>query len=227
LTRRVFISRKLDADSLFYQILSKAGVDTFGISLVGFMGLPFSAPPLADWVFFYSSRSAAFFLRGLSRLGYPTDRYAHYAALGKGTARSLQDLGITPAFIGDGSPKSTALAFLEKAEGQRVLFPRAKQSRQSVQRLLAGKLEMLDLVVYQNLILKNPKIPDTEYVVLTSPLNAHAYTLERKFSPDQRIVAIGQTTAGMLLELGISNFRIADQPTEEALAAAVLQWEKS
>lgn len=226
MTKRVFISRDLRSDSPFYQRLSAAGFDIFGISLVDFSAVAFSTPPLADWVFCYSSRSADFFLQGLAKLDLDPNRYAHYAALGKGTARRLQELGIIPAFIGDGSPDSTALAFLKKAGKQRVLFPRAEQSRQSIQRLLKGKLNMLDLVVYRNQKSIDRVIPKTDYVVLTSPLNVQAYFLNQELSTGKRILAIGQTTANALLALEINNFRIADQATEQALAEAVLNWEK-
>lgn len=224
--RRVFISRELDSDSAFRQMLSGAAYRVFDRSLVTFSAVTFTSPPPADWVFFYSSRSVEFFLQGLARLGMQPDRYAHYAALGPGTAKRLRELGIIPDFTGSGAPEATAAAFLEKAKGQIVLFPRAEQSRQSIQRLLSGQLKMLDLVVYHNKKTENVVLPDTEYVVLTSPLNAQAYAAGKGFSRHQRIVAIGNTTAKALDQLGVRDYRIAGQASEVALAETVLNWEK-
>lgn len=226
MSKRVFISRELRSDSPFLERLSTAGFTVFAQSLIQFNAVPFSMPPPADWVFCYSARSIEFFLKGLAALTRQADRYPNYAALGKGTARRLQELGISPAFVGSGAPEATAAAFLEKAKGQRVLFPRAEQSRQSIQRLLKDKLDMYDLVVYQNQLKADAEIPETDFVVLTSPMNVQAYVKHRGFSKNQRIVAIGQTTAGALSKLEISGFRIAGRASEEALAASVLNWEK-
>lgn len=207
-------------------MLSEETYRVFDRSLVTFSAVEFTAPPPADWVFFYSSRSVEFFLQGLTRLGLSADRYSHFATLGKGTAKRLQELGITPDFTGNGAPEVTATAFFKKAVGQTVLFPRAEQSRQSIQRLLSGKLKMLDLVVYQNQKAENMELPDTEYVVLTSPLNAQAYASNKGFAQRQRIVAIGKTTAKALDQLGVSDYRVAVQASESALAETVLNWEK-
>ncbi len=222
----VFISRDLDPDSPFRQILSSEAYRIYDQSLVTFSAVGFTSPPPADWVFFYSSRSVEFFLHGLTRLGLQPDRYAHYAALGQGTAKRLLELGIVPDFTGSGAPEATAAAFLEKAKGQIVLFPRAEQSRQSIQRLLSGRLSMLDLVVYHNEKMEKFTLPDTDYVVLTSPLNAQAYAAGKGFSKHQRIVAIGNTTAKALDQLGVRDYRIAARASEADLAETVLNWEK-
>lgn len=228
MTKRVFISRDLASDSPFRRRLSENGFKVFGKYLVTFDAIAFIVPPPADWVFCYSSRSVDFFLQGLRSLGIPPDRYEAYAALGKGTARTLEKWGIEPAFRGTGEPSETAETFLELATGQRVLFPRAEQSRRSIQRLLEGKLDMLDLVVYRNRKMEHPDLPLTEYVVLTSPLNAQAYFSGTIHNFENlRIVAIGATTAKALDELGIPDYRVAEEAVEESLADAVLNWEMS
>ncbi|WP_170110311.1 uroporphyrinogen-III synthase [Flavilitoribacter nigricans] len=226
MTKRVFISRDLRSDSPFLQLLSQEGFAVSGRSLVQFSAINFLHSPPADWVFCYSSRSADFFLQGLTRLGLPAHRYPQYAALGQGTARRLRELGITPAFTGSGEPEETATAFLERARGQRVLFPHAEQSRQSIQRLLSGRLEMLDLIVYRNEKIEDARIAPADYVVLTSPLNAEAFV---ESNPDGtwRFVAIGNTTAAALDRLGIRHYRIAERASEAAMAELVLHWEKS
>lgn len=226
MTKRVFISRELRSDSPFRHLLQKEGFEIIGQSLITFSAIEFTSPPAADWVFCYSSRSADFFLAGLDRLGISVGRYPNYAALGKGTAAHLQQLGIRPAFIGSGAPEATARAFWERTKGQTVLFPRAEQSQQSIQRLLKDKLKMEDLIVYRNQKMEGVILPDTEYVVLTSPLNVQAYADNHGFNPTQRIVAIGNTTARALEQVEVDHYRIAEQAAEESLAETVVNWEK-
>lgn len=206
-------------------MLSEAGFVVYGQYLIAFRPLNFSLPPVADWVFCYSSRAAAFFLRGLQQHGLTADRYPRYAALGAGTAKKLQELGIQPAFTGTGDPLASVGSFAERAAGKRVLFPRAEQSRQSIQRLLGDQIEALDLIVYRNSKLTAVELPDTRYVVLTSPLNAEAYLSIKGQGSGQRIVAIGSTTAEALASLQVESFRVADQASEAALAKTVLDWE--
>lgn len=225
LHKSVFISRTLRADSTFHAILEAEGFSVLGKSLVEFSAIEFSTPPAADWVFCYSSRSAGFFLKGLDRLGISPSNYPKYAAMGSGTAASLKKNGCSPSFVGNGEAKTTAQAFFKQAQGKRVLFPRAVQSRQSVQRLLKNEIEVLDLVVYENQIIQHLEIPETFYVVLTSPLNAQAYFSQPRLHENHRIVAIGTTTANALKLLGINSFKVASQPSEAALVQTILDWE--
>jgi uroporphyrinogen-III synthase len=91
--------------------------------------------------------------------------------------------------------------------------------------LLKNEIEVLDLIVYENQVLQNPEIPETFYVVLTSPLNVQAYVAQQRLHENYRIVAIGATTANALKLLGINYFKVASQPNETALAQTILDWE--
>ncbi|MEM9053326.1 MAG: hypothetical protein AAGC47_14830, partial [Bacteroidota bacterium] len=50
-------------------------------------------PPNADWIFFYSPGSVRLYLTNFSKRDY------RFAALGKGTAKALQDSGMTSDFV--------------------------------------------------------------------------------------------------------------------------------
>ncbi|MCB0630516.1 MAG: uroporphyrinogen-III synthase [Saprospiraceae bacterium] len=226
MSKSAFISRALAADSPFRDLLLSAGFEVYGQSLVKFEPIAYNSPPSTDWVFCYSARSVDFFLQGLERHGLSTADFPKYAAIGPGTADALQRWSITPHFIGTGQPEETAAAFLTIAEGRRVLFPRAEQSRQSVQRLLSNAIQVADLVVYRNTIDTSVSLSNTDYAALTSPLNAQAYVALRGDQPLPRIVAIGKTTAHALREVGVDAFRIASQSSEQALAETVLGWER-
>lgn len=216
---RAFISRHLTESSPFRERLATLGWEVVGCSLVKFQPLPFGPLPTADWVFFYSKTAVRFFLEGL---GGPPPSALRWAALGQGTAAAMLEAGLRVDFTGTGDPESTAAAFGTLARGQRVLFPQARQSQQSVERLLAGAIQAVSLIVYDNLPVENPIVPPCQILVFTSPLNAaayfHAYTLQK----GQQVVAIGHTTAAALRRLGI-DCRTAPEPSEAGLAATVLE----
>lgn len=216
---RAFISRQLAKRSPFRERLAILGWEVVGLSLIEFQPLPFGPLPTADWVFFYSKTAVRFFLEGL---GGPPPSGLRWAALGQGTATAMREAGLRVDYTGTGDPESTAAAFGALARGQRVLFPRARQSQQSVERLLAGVIQAVSLIVYDNLPVENPIIPPCQILVFTSPLNAAAYFHADTLQKGQLVVAIGHTTAAALRRLGI-DCRTAPEPSEAGLAAAVLE----
>ncbi len=214
----VFISRELSADSAFRQILQAAGWQLTGFSLIEFEAVPFAELPEADWLFFYSPRAVRFFRKGIELPARPAYRIA---AVGPGTARALAQAGIPVDFAGTGVPEETAAAFARTAEGQRVVFPQARNSRQSVQRLLAGRIQAIPLVVYENFPRQEFPQPNARVLVFTSPMNVRAYCSRYPFRPGQGLVAIGQPTAEAIRAQGREP-AVADEPSEEGLARAVL-----
>ncbi len=218
--KKVFISRDLAPGSIFHKTLAINGFDVYGASLVDFSPTPITEVPTAEWVFFYSKNAVAYFI---STLGHLASGGIKIAAIGPGTAKVLTEEGHPPHFVGDGDPERTAAQFLKVAQGSRVLFPRARDSQQSIQRLLADLLCVLDLVVYENVAKQDFDLPPCEVLVFTSPLNARAYFSKYKWK-GERVFAIGNTTATELQSLGVKDCMTADEPSEEALAMLVLRW---
>lgn len=216
---RIFISRELKEDSTFRTRLEAIGAEVIGQSLIEFAPAAFEYIPPCDWIFFYSKKAVRFFFEGLEG-GLPAG--VKWAALGKGTAAALASRGITPDFIGAGEPEGVAEAFAREAAGQRVLFPQARQSRQSVQQLLGGALQAVSLVVYDNRPRQSFDIPFCRALVFTSPLNAEAYFGKYTLQPGQSVVAIGRTTAEALRRLGVEEVAVAEEPSEEGLAEVVV-----
>ncbi|MFQ5447810.1 MAG: uroporphyrinogen-III synthase [Saprospiraceae bacterium] len=215
----VFISRNLRPDSVFYKTLHTRGIRVHGERLVEFTGVPFDEIPGADWLFFYSKTGVHYFFQHATTLRVENYRLA---AIGKGTSEYLARICRPADFAGDGDPVSTATAFLQLAKGQKVLFIRAEDSRQSIRRLLGQHISPLDLVVYKNQPRTSFNLPHSDCLVFTSPLNAQAYFSKYPFRKNQKVVAIGRTTAVALEALGVKNPVIAGAPSEEALAKAVL-----
>jgi uroporphyrinogen-III synthase len=218
----VFISRYLGPDSVFRSRLTAAGYRLTGRSLIEFEAVPFRDVPSTDWIFFYSRRAVTFFF---DQLAGPL-KEVRLATFGAGTAEALRSYGYRPDFTGSGKPETVARDFLPHARGQRVLFPRARQSRQSVQRALGDAVVAIDLVVYDNRPSREVPSRDFDVLVFTSPMNARAYFQQRERRPGQRVIAIGRTTAAALQQLQIKELEVALEPSEEGMAKAVIEGSK-
>ncbi len=231
--KRIFISRELGKFSVFAKMLSNT-YEIHGESLVDFSLLPFKKTPETDWTFFYSKQGIRFFFENIDSNTYLTStrvkspripskrRDPKYAVFGAASANFLKDSqNIDAQFVGTGEAVATSKAFLEKAKGQKVLFVRGSNSRQSVQELIGNDLEVEELIVYDNKAKKKFKIPASDYLVFTSPMNAQAYYDRYKPKKKQTVFAIGPTTALALLDLGIDKMQIASIPSEQNLAELV------
>ncbi|RMD98946.1 MAG: uroporphyrinogen-III synthase [Bacteroidetes bacterium] len=215
----VFISRTLPPDSIFRKLLTINGIRIHDQKLIKFEPVAVEKLPEANWLFFYSKTGVQFFFRQIP--AHKVDNY-RMAALGPGTAAELSKYAHVQ-FAGDGDPIQTAVNFLALARGQKVAFVRAEDSRQSIRKLLDGKITPIDVIVYKNTPLNEVEIPTCEVLVFTSPLNARAYFSKNEKYGFQKVIAIGNTTAGALNELGIGGVIVAESPTEEALAKKVLE----
>ncbi|MEM6317658.1 MAG: uroporphyrinogen-III synthase [Bacteroidota bacterium] len=222
---KVFISRDLKKDSPFQQILTQANFLVYGKNLLQFHPVKFSLPATFDWLFFYSKNGVQFFLQSLpDRALIDTKKIA---TIGKGTADFAEELGLSVNFVGTGQPITTAKNFEKVASHQKVLFPRAKYSRQSIQKLLlTSSIECLDLVIYENIPKDHFSVPNCDILVFTSPLNAISYFQQYTYKNSQHLVAIGKTTENALIQLGHKNVLTATQPTEKALAELVLSLDR-
>jgi uroporphyrinogen-III synthase len=206
----IYISRDLLPDSPFVQELEAKGDIVHGESLIEFDFVPFNYFPFCEWIFFYSPRCVQYFFEMADDNRYKNSRFA---VMGPGTARAMIECDIVPDFIGNGNPEQTAESFCEEAYEQRVLFPQAENSRKSVENLIADQVEVIDIVVYSNLPKKEFSIPDSDVLVFTSPLNAQTYFEKYPLKKEQKVLAIGKTTAEGLRNLGVLKFHIAPMPT--------------
>ena len=214
---KIFISRDLTADSVFTKILAATNCEIHGESLMEFTAVPFAPPPPVDWIFFYSKNAVRFFFTHASGNFAATK----FAALGERTAATLQHYVPVVNFTGNGKPPEVANDFRILAQYQRVLFPRARQSRRSVQRQLTEQIEVVDLVVYDNQIRKNINLPEFDILVFTSPLNVRAYFNVCKYKKGQQLVAIGNTTAAALEIPEQVEVCVAEEASELGLARVV------
>ena len=215
----MFISRDLSENSPFRSQLEAKGFKVVDRSLLDFQEVPFKAFPTTDWIFFYSRKSVNFFLSQLENI--PTD--LKIAAFGSGTAEALNKHKIRPDFTGTGEGSSTLTAFL-KIAGQEasVLFPQARNSRRTIEKLAGDQLISFPLIVYDNIPKTKIEASSAGFLVFTSPLNVQAYFKHHKLSGYQKIIVIGKTTGAALKAYGIEDFKIAETPSEEGLVGAIL-----
>ena len=191
----LFISRKLKADSPLRRWAATHDVAVTDRSLLRFEAVDFDTPVDADWWFFYSSRAVDFVEH------IPAD--VRTAAMGGGTARALRNRQHPVDFCGAGSPEAVANDFLAVSEGQRVFFPRARESRKSVQRFLEDRLEVLDAVCYANYPAPPEAAIEASIYIFTSPMNVAAYLDHFALPADCRVFAIGPSTGAELQRRGV------------------------
>jgi uroporphyrinogen-III synthase len=217
----VFLSRDRRTAGLFAELMQEAGWSLQAISLLVFRAEPFELPAVPlDWLFFYSRKGVRFFRRA-----HQLPSGCKLAAMGKGTAEEMRTQGWPVDFVGDGDPPRVAEAFGELAAGTRVGFVQARQSRQSVEQLLATRVECIPLVAYDNVPKSEVSVRPADYLVFTSPMNFTTYHQHYPISPTSRYVAIGESTARCMRDAGVSLLRVSGQPSQRSLAATVLVWE--
>lgn len=212
---KIFITRKLPQNSILVTHLRDADVKIWGCSLIELSSIHFNDFPKSDWIFFYSKNGVRYFFEQLSASQRGQVMNAKIAAMGNGTATSLRSFNQTVDFVGNGSPSTIAEQFLEKLFAHnKVLFVRAKHSVKSIQSLLDGKVQVMDLVVYNNEPKTQLDIGQADVLFFTSPLNVKAYYTNYPVDQKQIVMAIGATTANALYEMGVSQVTVADQPSE-------------
>jgi hydroxymethylbilane synthase len=223
MTQAIFISREVGQESPISAVARESGMPLYHESLISFSAVPFTEIPAVDWVFFASRRAVQYFFRGLQQTGRTLNRQVQIGVLGDGTGKALKEFGKPADFAGNGDPEIVGPAFKDLAVGKRVLFPGARHSRRSMQKQLTGSLEIHDLIVYDNHIRTDWEVPDCSYLVFTSPLNVQSWRQRYSFTnPDQQIIAIGQTTAKAVRDLG-GQVLVAEHPSEKGLASALRQ----
>lgn len=218
LTKTIFISRELSEDSPI-QALSAEGFTVIGKSLLSFSAIDFAPPAAADYIFFYSRNAVDYFLKHPKANALL--KQANIATIGSKTALLLEEQYDCQAdFIGSGLPHKIAEEFKKVLGNKTCLFPRAMNSRKSIQKVLLPA-QVLDLVCYDNTIHPSVIIPSTDIVILTSPMNAAAYLMQHSLA-DKTLITIGETTRSYLRDQGIKNILSAKEPSEESIRELVM-----
>lgn len=214
----VFISREINKDSYFYKTLSAYSFKVKGKSLIHTETIQVNEIPEADWIFFSSSKAVEHFFEQDLQL----NNNVKIAAIGNSTAETVYKFKKKPSFIGINAEMSNVgREFLKVAKNQKILFPKSKQSLRTIQKELLDESIVLDLNVYETTFRNDFEERNEDVLLFTSPSNVNSYLNKYKIKEYQKVIAIGISTRDQLIQMGISNVKMASIPNEMGLAEAV------
>jgi uroporphyrinogen-III synthase len=135
------------------------------------------------------------------------------AAVGPGTAETLRELGVEPAFVPRVSSQEGLVAEFPRSAG-RVLFAAAEGSR----RLPIEELDADFVPLYTTRLLRPDEPPDGDLVVLASGSAARSFAALRVEIP---VVSIGPQTTRVAESVGLRVVAEAETHDLDGLVAAV------
>lgn len=209
MNRSIFISRNLPDDSHLLSYLLENDWDVHHRSLIEIQPIPFEIDHKTDWIFVSSSNGARILFTD-----YLPDSTIKIGVVGKATAEAVRSFGLEPSFIGEtGDMNQVGRQFVPVLAHKSVLFYGAEGGSEILRSELPQE-QVSFTPIYRTQVLMNAKLPETEYVFLTSPSNAKAY-LQNASLEGKHIIAIGNTTAKHLASQVNTDIHIPTAPTEE------------
>ena len=213
--KKVWISRKLDKESIFKRITEAAKFNISDESLIKTNILHLEKLPDSEWVFFnsiFSFESVKHFKENFQR--------KKIGAFGNATSNHLKSNGLKVEFIGTGSPINVALNFSNLVlPNEVVFFPSSNRSLGSVQKELDKANKVIKETYQTNLIAK--ELDSHDYLIFTSPSNVEAYFSVNRYKSEQ-VISIGSSTTKALKNAGVNVVHQAYESTELALADTLL-----
>ena len=217
---KVFITRELRKDDQFANVLNGNNYSVSGKSLIKIQLVDFKARMNASnysWVFFSSKQAVKYFF-----MQNPDCKDVKFGCIGKSTAAVLRRFGKSADFIGYSTDtKMTGKQFASRVGSQHVLFPQAKGSMRTIQQQFYNKNQVIDLIVYETLVLENVSIPKFDTILFTSPSNVRAFMKNNNLNDDNKVVAMGDATGNELKKFGVQTFNKPSSFSDAGLAQAV------
>lgn len=219
----VFITRDISETSYFHRAMAKLGIEVEGRSLIRIFPIINKLDPYilkhVEWIFFGSKNGIENFFRLEPRLS----KKIKFAVIGRGSEEMLKQYGHHPHFTGEKlgiNMEQIALEFAKIADGTTVLFPRAKDSLETIQKSLTKSTTAINLPLYQTRVDDDVSKSNAEVLIFTSPSNVEAYFKENLIDPGQKIICIGRSTGKKIEELDLP-YTLPFSPDEIGLAEAV------
>lgn len=221
LPSKVFISREIGENNYFRRALNKHNIEIEDRSLIRTFPIVNILDPFylknIDWIFFSSRNGVEFFFK----LKPALSKKVKFGVVGRGSEDALRKFGHLADYVGEsGDIKEVADDFASLVVGETVLFPRAQDSLQTIQKSLSPDTKVVDLPIYETVIEDNTDKTYADVLIFTSPSNVDAYFAENLLDPDQKVIAIGNSTGKKFEEMGVS-FTLPFSPDEIGLAEAV------
>lgn len=211
---KIFISRKLEEESLFLR-LKHSGIDLIDQSMIRFESVDFDFDTGTDWLFFYSANGVKSFCEKIKDL--PPGIKS--AAIGEKTGFWVKQYFGKADFCGSGSGEDSCQDFKSVLDkGQKVTVVRAAHSDNVLFRYLRdNEVDVREIIVYKNIPIDPVPVIDAQIYIFTSSMNARIF-MSGNIVPDGAVVvSIGAPTTRVLEELGLQNVVTAISPGEEEL----------
>ena len=217
----MFISREVGENSYFRKALEKQQIEIDGRSLIRTFPIVNKLDDFflknADWIFFSSRNGVEYFFK----LNAVLPKKVKFGVVGRGSEDSLRKFGHLADFVGEGGEiEEVAQDFAKLIDGQTVVFPRAQDSLLTMQKFLTTSTKVIDLPIYETVIEENVDGTSAEVLVFTSPSNVDAYFADNLLEPEQKVIAIGNSTGKKFDEMGVK-YALPYSPDEIGLAEAV------
>lgn len=218
---KVFISREIGEHSYFRKALAKHNIEIDGRSLIRTFPIVNKLDAFAlkniDWVFFSSRNGVEYFFKLAPQLS----KKVKFGVVGRGSEETLRKFGHLADFVGEsGDIAEVGSQFSKLVENETVLFPRAQDSLQSIQKQLNATIKVVDLPIYETVVEENIDGTSAEVLIFTSPSNVDAYFADNLLDPGQKVIAIGNSTGKKFEEMGVQ-YNLPYSPDEIGLAEAV------
>ena len=217
--KKIFISRKLKSDDYFKKSLTENGYAVHGVSLTKYEKVEFTGLPECEWIFFSSKNCVNYFFNQNPKIPAGTK----FGSIGGATAQALKKQGVQSNFTGDSNDTSAiGKEFAIVASGAKVLFPLSTSSYRTIQKQFKDQKNLIDMVVYNTLPNEEVEIPTCDVLVFTSPTNAMLYLRRKNIEANQKVIAIGKSTAEILINEGIKEVLTPWATSELALSDQVM-----
>ncbi|QKJ30806.1 hydroxymethylbilane synthase [Mucilaginibacter mali] len=219
--QKVFISRDISEQSYFRRALEKHDIEIEGRSLIRTVPVitKFDSYILknVDWLFFTSKNAVEYFFN----LNPQFPKKVKFGVMGTGSEDALRRNGHFADYVGDsGDTAEVGAEFAKLANGHTVLFPGSESAMRSIQKSMSAETKIIDLPVYETVLVDEVVASGAEILVFTSPSNVEAYFTDNLLDVNQKLVAIGKSTGNKLAELGLT-YTLPFSPDEVGLAEAV------
>jgi len=214
---KIFISRQESAWPTLGKQLREHGYETLFEQLIDTKSVQSTEPIASDWLFFVSRNAVLHYLKQFKPLAG-----TKIAAVGEGTAQALLAGGIKVDFIGPSTDiKAVADVFAAQFAGSTVVVPVGNRSRQTVQNALQQHCIIIEIQVYETVLLEKTIDSSCSALVFTSPSNAEAFLLRNQIHSEQLLVAMGAATADFLRKQGLVNIVTSSGYRQDQIAMAI------
>jgi len=217
----VFISRDLSEQSYFRRAMESLGIQVEARSLIRTVPVITTLDPYIlkniDWIFFTSKNAVEYFFE----LKPAFSKKVKFGVMGSGSEDALRRHGHFADYTGEGiDTADVAQDFAKIANGTTVLFPGAENPMRSIHQGLSADTTIIDLPVYETVLIEDVELSNADVLVFTSPSNVDAYFVDNLLEPFQKVIAIGKSTGKKFDEMGVK-YMLPFAPDEVGLAEAV------